>query len=795
MIVNKGFASGFGFVKVATLVLLIAASCSNPIVKNPPGDHYFLYQNRIEIKGGIQSQSQKNALTSKLMTQLDDSAKVTTSKKLIFLNLLKSPFIFDTTHIQNSAENMVASLFHLGYYHAQVSHKEDTSGKKIKVKYIVEPGTPTIIDSIHYHFTKSTAYLENKFTRSALLKTGNVISKISVLSEINRLVDSFRNNGYFRFSTTNIKVTGDTFPSKGTNPELSRKDTPIIRLNIIIQEDSALNNLNRYPIRHVRLYIDPKEGDFTSDSSLHEIVLADYTIYYHELTYKPEGFENQIAFKKGGLYAEKDYFETIGNLTRTGYWRNSNIQILEAGLNGDSLDININLSSSTKFRFETALEISYSASSNVSNILAGNLFGISGNVSLSNRNLARQGIKMTHNIRGGIELNNRINPGSKLINSNEIGYENTTAFPKLILPSIPNLFNKKSFRNKGETFISAGVAYNTRLNLFNLQSINTSFGWTGLNKKSWRWSWSPVTIGFSNLFNQSDSFKTIVQNNPFLRYSYNTALVAGMNISFSKIQVFSKHKYATSKENSYRFNAEESGITWGALPVFTNYKRRYVKTDAEFKHTVKYKKSALVVRTFLGLGIPLFKTDTVLPFFKQYFGGGSNSMRAWPVRGIGPGGKGLIPYSSNRTIFNDRTGDMQFEFNTEYRFDIGTIIPNTLTLRGAVFTDIGNIWNIRNTNPDGSIDSAQFNIKNFYSQLGVAAGTGIRLDFNYFVIRLDLGFRFKRPELFYIDNGWRIPSLGFDDVLKKIFTKGENDVYRKWRYENFNFTFGIGYSF
>ena len=252
-----------------------------------------------------------------------------------------------------------------------------------------------------------------------------------------------------------------------------------------------------------------------------------------------------------------------------------------------------------------------------------------------------------------------------------------------------------------------------------------------------------------------------------------------------------------SKELAFRFNAEESGLTWGLLPVFKKFKRRFIKADAEIKHTIKYNKTTLAFRGFIGIGIPLLGSDTnrTLPFFKQYFGGGSNSLRAWPVRGIGPGGRPLVPFSSNKTIFNDRTGDMQLELNAEYRYDIARIIPNTLTLRGAIFTDIGNIWNLRNTKLDGSSDSSQIMLKNLYSQLGVSAGTGFRLDFNYFVVRLDFGFRFKRPELFYINDGWKAPDIGFNDCFKKILTRGTNDEYKKWRYENFNFTIGIGYSF
>jgi outer membrane protein assembly factor BamA len=208
----------------------------------------------------------------------------------------------------------------------------------------------------------------------------------------------------------------------------------------------------------------------------------------------------------------------------------------------------------------------------------------------------------------------------------------------------------------------------------------------------------------------------------------------------------------------------------------------------EYKYTVNYEKTALAFRLFAGVGVP-FRSDNSLPFFKQYFSGGSNGMRAWPIRGIGRGSQPLVPFGRN--IFNDRTGDMQLEGNAEYRYVIARIIPQTLTLRGAVFVDAGNIWNLRNSRTDGLTDSAQFKFKNLYRELGVAAGTGFRLDFNYFILRLDMGFRFKRPELSGENNGWHLPKLGFDDLIPKLFGR----KYRQWRYENFNFTIGISYPF
>ena len=191
-------------------------------------------------------------------------------------------------------------------------------------------------------------------------------------------------------------------------------------------------------------------------------------------------------------------------------------------------------------------------------------------------------------------------------------------------------------------------------------------------------------------------------------------------------------------------------------------------------------------RLFAGVGIPLSKADTTLPFFKQYFGGGPNSMRGWPVRGIGIGAQPLAPFGNN--TFNDRTGDVQLEANAEYRYNIAPLFSNAVYLKGAFFIDAGNIWNTKNTKANGSLDSTQFKFQNLYKQLGLSAGTGLRFDFSYFLIRFDMGFRLKRPDITE-NNGWQLPNITWNHLFSN------DDTNKRWRYENFNFTIGIDYPF
>ena len=798
------------FVSALLLMSLIFGSCAKPFVKNKPKDRFYLYKNNIEISTNNLSKREKNDLVRKLLGQLEDSSKVKVKEVAFFLKFINKPKVFDTLYTQLSAENMRSALFHLGYYHATVNYTIDSSNKKITVNYKVNTGNQTLIDTVKYNFgNEALQQLGIQFKRNSILKKSMPVSKIGIYTEINRLVDSFRNNGYYKFSAAELKIQGDTTNEALTNLsddpfeqlQLIAKaqqflDSPRIKINISTTASNDSSRLRKYYINHINVYPDANFEPVENDSTLKSIKLKQITIYYRNINFHPLRLQHMIPLEVGSEYRQSDYDNTINNLSRIGAWQSININIEEVKSSDSLIDLNIKLVPLKKIGFETALEASYSAS-NSANVLAGNLFGLSGNISLTDRNVGKDAVKMTHNIRAGIEFNNNTGGSKNFINSNEIGYNNTTSFPRLLFPSVPGMFNSKSQDKKGETFISLGTTYNTRLNLFKLQSTNAGLGWSGNSNKNWKWNWTAFNLGFSKLFNKTDSFEVILQNNPFLKFSYNTSFVMGMGINFSKTINSTSTTYGYTKATSYRFSADESGLSWGLLPVLNKYKRRYIKADGEITHTIKFNKNSLSFRAFGGLGIPLLGTDSnkTLPFFKQYFGGGSNSMRAWPVRGIGPGSSPLIPYSSDKTTFNDRRGDIQIEMNAEYRYDILRIIPNTLTLKGALFADIGNIWNLRNTKNNGTTDSAQFRFKNLYKEIGISAGTGFRLDFNYFVVRFDLGFRIKRPELSYINNGWKLPDIGFDDCLKKIFTRGNDDEYRKWRYENFNFSIGVGYPF
>jgi outer membrane protein insertion porin family len=834
LLFRQAFKNMSIYSKSTFMLLLVISSCT--VVKNPPVDRPYIGKNTIEVKGGNFSKIEKSAVVQRLTNQLDDSATFATKDLYLFKHKILNPPAFDTVYANNSARNMEASMFHLGYYHADADYKADTGksehtrvllfglpvstekiGKKVEVKYTVEAGKQTLIDTVSYRLRNpDLQQIALDYKAQSLLKKEDPITKVAVLAEVSRLVDTFRNNGYYKFTAAELRVRADTSIAALTTisndpfeqlqllaEAQEQKDSPKIKLAVVLNIPDDTTKLNKYTIGDIYILPDYRPGDdltdtlnikqriiYTRDPKDNTIKFKRFILRDHQKLFRTGFLSRNFTLKPGDVFRQDEYYQTINNFSNAGVWQSVNIQVVERKDSSNKVDLITELIPGKKFGFEAALEASYSASNSANNVLAGNLFGLSANLSLVNRNIAKEAIKMTHSFRAGVELNNNRNKNNsnKLINSDELSYSNSIVFPRVL-----QIFPERKRRYvAGQSFINTSFAYNNRLNLFSLQSVNLNLGSAKVSEKGHKYTLRPFNAEFSYLFNQSDSFKTILRNNPFLRYSYNTAFIIGTSASYFSSYKNAKHLLSISKQRDFTANAEESGLTWGALPILKKYKRKYIKLDAEYKYTVVYTKTALAFRLFGGVGIPLgndsFKT---LPFFKQYFGGGSNSMRGWPVRGIGRGGESLIPLDPTKYTFNDRTGDLRLEGNVEYRYDIARIIPNTLTLRGALFIDAGNIWNIKDLKPPGVEDSAQFKLKNLYKQLGVSAGTGFRLDFNYFILRLDLGFRFKRPELSYVNDGWKVPSIGFDDVFRKLFSKSE----REWRYENFNFTIGISYPF
>jgi outer membrane protein insertion porin family len=809
------------YFKNMLFITVLLSSCT--VVKKHQRGKPFVYKNTIEVKGGKFTPAEKGVLKQRLLAQLDDSSVMIPNDIFFVIHVINNPPAYDSGYSAVSARNMKASMLHIGYYNSSASYIADTVTrrkrtlsvrhwpwrtevqKRVAVNYTVETGPPTLIDTVSYSFKKPE--LEDLALKSAnrsYLKKGEPITKGNVLGESSRLVELYRNYGFYKFTSDDIKVKGDTtiaaLTTITTDPfenlrllaeSNEERNKPTIKLDIGLNPTTDSLRLRKYYIRNIYIYPDYTSADATNDSSYTEVkTKSHYIIRYHKQLFRTSLITRQLLIKPGNVYSQDIYSKTMNNFEQTNVWQSSNITIVDLkDTTGkpDSvgkLDMIVQLTPAKKYGFEASIESSYST--NNTNTPGANLFGLSGNVSLQDRNLGKRGVKMTNAIHVGAEFDlEQQQNGGNVINSNDYGFNNSFLFPKFITPF--KYLNRKRLVSE-QSFINTGVSYVKRLDLFNQDNLSIAIGYQWNNRPNRKWTFKPLDFEFSYLYNQSDSFTNDLKNIPYLKYAYNTAMVLGSSISYISTTVNPKH---INRQHIFKTNLEESGLILGQVGFVKNYLRRFIKYDLDYTHLISYRKSSVALHAFGGVGVPIGK-DSSLPFFKQYFSGGSNSMRGWPIRGIGVGSQSLGGYS-NGTNFNDRTGDIKLEFNAEYRYDILSIIPNTLTLRGAVFADVGNVWNF--TKVGNGQDSLQFQLSNLYKQIGVDLGTGFRFDFNYFLIRFDFGFRFKRPEDAEVNNGWKAPSIGFDDAFQKIFTRGKNDEDRIWRYNNFNFSIGLSYPF
>ncbi len=778
--------------------------------KNVP----FVFKNNIKLSAYNVSKDEKVILKSRLNTQLNDSAKANVKDKFFIFHYYVSPPVFDTDAVIASATNMRALLINSGFYTPEITYSYDTTTKRkyqkrVTVTYNVNAGKRTMIDTVAYLFTKPQLQeLAVSTKNESLLQPNTPVSKSGITQETNRLVNLFKNNGYYKFTADEIRATGDTsiaaLTSVSEDPfeqlrllaeAQEKRSKPTIRLGFQLNNLPDSSHLEKYYIHQIYVLPDYLSGDKYTDTTFHIRTFKNYIAEYHRKLFKFSLLDRNLSVKKDSVFRQDDYFKTINDLYKLGVWESPTIDIVEQK-DTNLLNLIVKLVPLKRYAFEGNIEMSYSANNATNGITTsgtGNLLGLSVNLTVTDRNLAKSAIRMSNGIKAGVEFNTtHRNSNGTFINSNELSYSNTLLFPKFIFP-LGNYNNKNMITT--QSFINTNISLINRIDFFDQQVFNTSYGFNWTNNEKHLWSLKLFNFDYRRLFNRSASFDSTLNENPFLRYSFNTALVMGGGLSYTFVKANPRNPKLVT---NIKANLEESGLIWDLLKLknktpqtgnfFNKYLKEFIKADVDYSYTINHPKSAIAFRAFAGVGIPLSKSDTTLPFFKQYFGGGPNSMRGWPVRGIGVGGQPLAAYKSNQIRFNDRTGDIQLEGNAEYRFNVAPLFSNAVLFKMALFTDVGNIWNFKDTKPDGGPDTTQFQFQNLYKQLGVSSGVGFRFDFSYFLIRFDVALRFKRPDVLEND-GWQFPGVN----LKHLFGTSLDD--RIWRYENFNATIGIDYPF
>ncbi|WP_447642418.1 MULTISPECIES: BamA/TamA family outer membrane protein [Chitinophagaceae] len=768
---------------ICFFLIISLSACSiydRTSVKNPPQGKPFVFDNQVKVLEDGVSESQALNLQQDLGGYWTDSLNANRYRRYGFFYRINNPPVFDTANITATKKSMLGYMNAKGYFSAAIQDTfridsiSKASQQRTFVKMTVDPGKATIIDSISYTLPDSNMVriLSNIGQKDPNIRIGKTrLSNVPISAELDRIVALYRNNGYYRLTKEDVvavvdtndvsllKMTIDPFQQamllaksaskRGKNPTASvdfTKRTYTDSIQIALRQ----NNFSRYHIGKIIVYPETGATDIPDSIITHPqwfpnkytTKSGNVTIYDMEGKFAPRPILEHLFLRPRELYSDDQFLKTTSNISSIGAWQQVDTR---ANVHGDSIvDLYYFLVPAPKYNASYDFEVSRNTGDFLSQANFGtssnSLMGLDVNVALRNRNLWKRAIQATTNLSGGVELNLGRDNTNKLLQTFRYSIGQTFVFPRFITP-----FKLRDRTTEGiRSVLNLSANLQDRRDIFQLGSIVGNWGYEWRHKNL-AWQYRPLNVEFYTL-DKRKYLDSLIALNPYIQNAFNTGTILSQQLNLT---ITYKDRNHPRNMNYVSFGLEESGTLFGRINALGKKIYQYAKFQAEYRKQIYISsKQQLALRAFGGIGFNYYgsgKYGGTLPFYKQFFGGGPNSMRAWSLRQIGLGNSQL---SDTSGTFRDRYGDMMLEGNIEYRYPIFTI--GGMQVKGAVFADVGNVWNVRK---DTANPQSQFQFKDLGKDIAIGVGTGIRLDFNYFLIRLDLGIKLKdpaRPE----NNGW-----------------------------------------
>lgn len=649
----------------------------------------------------------------------------------------EAPVIFDTLQAARSAENMLSAVNNLGFLNATVEQKKFYRKKKVKLVYEVNPGDRYKVSHIDYRIDDSIVRRIVRESSSFSLLQAGIPFDLNVLdAERGRISTRLQNSGYYKFNKEFIQYEADT--CVGDHRVDLKVLIPLYRASA--GDEPELHR--RYKINRVLFSGGSVALDGRTDTTL--LDRTDYRgfpIYYKKrLSFRPSVFTNNNMIRENALYRESDVQRTYGNFGQLGAVMFSNIKLEENDSLANSLDCYITVHENKP----RAVGIEAEGTNSAGDLGAALL------LTYQNRNLFRGSELFSLKLRGAFEAITGLE-GYSDQNYMEISVEAGLTFPNL------RLFRFNG-RNRGLTRATSEISllYDSQNRPEFHRRVLTSalrYHWRSLTGV-FRHRVDLIDLNYVFMPWISETFKKDYlddagNRNAILRYNYENLFIMRLGYSFTY-----NSQGNTSMGSGYgtnalgvRFNIESSGnVLYGLSNLFHTARNaddqytllniayaQYVKGDFEMSKSFRFDtRNSLALHFGVGIAYP-YGNSTILPYEKRYFSGGANSVRGWSVRELGPG---RFIGGDGRIDFINQTGDVKLDLNAEYRTFL------FWKLHAAVFVDAGNIWTIRNyeEQPGG-----QFGWHSFWREIAVAYGLGLRLNFDYFILRLDGGMKAIHP--------------------------------------------------
>ncbi|HLF52899.1 BamA/TamA family outer membrane protein, partial [Flavobacterium sp.] len=732
-------------------ILFLASSCSN--IKYLPEGESLYVGGKVKVEGKEITKKERK----KLKNEFEDLLRPRPNKKILGLrpklyiyNLAGEPkkekgirhwlrnkvgeapvlyrpmaLDYNTKVLQNHAENK-------GYFNAQTTSESKEKKRKVTAYFTVKPFRQYKIKQVI--FPSDSTELEKAVSATkdkSFLKVGEGYDLDKIKADRERIDLYLKEQGYFYFSPDFLKVQIDSTVADHQ-----------VDLIVKVKDETPAIAKKVFRINDIIIY--PNYSLLTADSlktSKSITKYKDFTIIDPENLFNPRIFDRTLYFKKNDLYNRTNHNLSLNRLVNLGVFKFVKNQFKVADTTGNYLDAYYYLTPLTK----KSIRVEVLAKTNSANYTGTEL-----NVNWSNRNTFKGAELLTISAFGGLEVQmSGLNKGFDVY---RVGTEASLIWPRFIAPIKTNPSSGFVPRTKA----TLGYEYQNRAKLYSLNSVKGSFGYLWKENIRKEHQLNIVDITFVSPTNVTDLYKEQSLQNSTLNKVIEKQLIFGSTYSYTYTNTME-----TAKRNTIYFKTgfdlagNVAGLLTGAnvkkgdtVTVFKVPFSQFMKVEAEFRHYFKInEKVQIASRVIAGAGYP-YGNSYELPFIKQFFIGGTNSIRAFRARSIGPG---TYDATTETTAFlPDQSGDLKLEMNTELRAKLFSIV------HGALFVDAGNIW-LMNKNDDKA--GSQFSGK-FMNELAVGTGAGLRFDFSFLILRTDLAFPIRKP---YLPDGqrWVLDQVNF----------------------------------
>lgn len=659
------------------------------------------------------------------------------------------PVLLSDVKLKYNNAVLTSYLISQGYLQSVVTGDTVVKNKSAKAIYTAQTGNRYKINKIT--FPKDTGILTNVINRykgNTLLKVGDYYDLDVFKNERIRIDNDLKENGYFYFSPDYLILQVDSTIGKNlANITVKVKD---------IAPDAAvkpytINNINIYPNYSLR-----------RDSVLRKLkpeVYNDFNIYDTKETFKPRLFDRLVFFKKGETYNRTDHSQSLNRMVNINAFQAVKAEFLPLdSFKNNQLDLNIYLTPLKK----NSLSFAVTGTSKSNNFVGSEV-----KVTQTTRNLFRGAEQLDVSLSGGFET--QVSGQSRNLNSYSFTAEGKLTFPRFIVPfykpKSTNAFIPKTVTSLSYQLLSRGSIYD-------LSSFKAEYGYVWKENLHKEHTFNPISVNYVKSNVNKDKIDSLYAI-PGLKGVLQKQFIIGSNYNFNYT-----NQMEDSRRNNIYFNGnlQGGGNVWGLFvpkdsngdkSIFKTPLTQFVRVETDLRDYYKITRKLIWAnRLNLGYGYA-YGNETSMPFVKQFFAGGTNDIRGFAARSLGPG-----TYKTPDSIqYADQSGDVKIMLNTELRFKIVSI------LYGALFADAGNIW-LRKEDP--ARPGSGFKLKNALDQMAVSTGAGLRVDATIFVIRLDVAFPVRKP---YLPEGqrWVLDQVAFGD--------------KQWRKDNLIYNIGIGYPF